>query len=154
MSEKEKQLLIFIIMILASQLFLKLWSFISRYVHKTNHKYFENKNGLEEFYYTIYFMIILISLGVIYAFVIINYEIKYYSLFILALSLLVSFLLYKKINPTLTKITSDENCFIQSKRFFGNNKTKIQNTHYFINTFYQFSLIFNTIAALIVYLTL
>lgn len=152
MGQKEKELLILIVIALVGQLLLKLWSKFGNTIHKINDKYFHDRNGLEDFYFSVYFLIYAMSLGIVYFYTTLIFSINYYILLVLLFVIIISFLTYKRINPVLTKIISDENCFAQSKRFFGRNQEQIRNLHFFSNTFYQYSLFINSIIALTVYL--
>jgi len=60
---------------------------------------------------------------------------------LLGISVCLSLLFYKKLNPTLTKITSNENCFTQSKFFGKTSPQSALSIHYYINTFYLFQLL-------------
>src|SRR5690554_6110901 len=150
MGENEQMFIIFIIIALLGFLVIKLWSLFWNKIHKANKKYFHEKSGLEEFYFSIYFILFLFSSGIIYAYTALNYKIGYYVFILLGISIVLSFLMYKKLNPTLTKIISNEGIFAQSK-FFGKYRSlRTLYIYYYFNTFYLFSIIINTITVIIV----
>jgi len=68
MDENELMLVVFIIIALLGISVIKLSSLFWNKINKANKKYFHEKSGLEEFYFSIYFILFLFSLGIIYAY--------------------------------------------------------------------------------------
>ncbi|MGI6782531.1 MAG: hypothetical protein ACOX56_06960 [Acholeplasmataceae bacterium] len=154
MDEQLRQLLIFIGVILIGQVGLKLWSLFSIPFHKFNKDKFSNQHGLDELYFIIYGLLYFFHLGVVYVTLSITYKIGYYIFIILVLNITLTILIYQKINPELTQIVSHEKVILESKNLYKNENKKWVYVHYFLNTFYQISIVVNSIVAITVYVLL
>lgn len=145
-------IIVYILIVFLAQVLLKLLSLFGKIIHRIDEKHYPDQNGFEDFYFLIYFFIYLFSLGVIYTYTALNYEIYNYIFLVLAASLLLSFVIYKGINPALTKLISTEDCFTRSKRALGRNVESIKKMHYFMNTFFQISIIICSVIVIVQYI--
>ncbi|MGI6787275.1 MAG: hypothetical protein ACOX5X_01815 [Acholeplasmataceae bacterium] len=153
MSKYTQAFLIYMMFIFVGQLFLKLWSLFSVKVHAYNQKNYPDTDGFEPLYFTIYFLSYFFNLGVVYISTALNSEVKYFIFLILAFNIFITILLYKKINPDLTRTVSSESVYLESKFITKvKDREKVINTNYFLNTFYQVSVIINTIITITIYL--